>query len=483
MYGNDYENQNNNGYVSEKSLFNTEASSQGRGTYTDYIGYGSSGSSGTGAQPPEIGKGNKGKVIAGCIALVLAGLLAGAGVSYAYLNARSAGTQIEASAQASEETDAVALQKSQESTTEQSTEQIGQQTAHKTTGSSESMIVSEIAQKCLSSVVAITNIGETEIKSMWGTFTQESESAGSGIIIGETDEELLILTNYHVVSGNNELSVVFSWEEGETAEDTDIINAVIKDYDANKDIAVIAVRIDALSEETLSGITIATVGNSDNLQLGEQVVAIGNALGYGQSVTTGIVSALNREVTTTSGTETSSDAAVSNTYIQTDAAINPGNSGGALFNMKGELVGVNSAKIGGTSVEGMGYAIPVSSATPIINELMNKKTRVKVDEAEKGYLGIQGVDVTSEVAETYSMPMGVYVAAVVEGTAADDAGLVKGDIITAFDGNSITSMEGLQGILEYYAAGTTVDLTVERASNGGYEKETVSVTLGERTAQ
>jgi len=327
--------------------------------------------------------------------------------------------------------------------------------------------VSSVVEAVMPSVVSIINKATVSQQNMFGqSMEYESEGSGSGIIIGQNDTEMLIVTNNHVIDNANSITVTFIDEQ--------TYDAQVKGTDANMDLAVIAVPLSDLTEDTMSQIKIAVLGDSDALTVGEPAIAIGNALGYGQSVTTGVISALNREVTVDN---------ITNELIQTDAAINPGNSGGALLNIKGEVIGINAVKFASSDVEGMGYAIPVSSATPIINELMNKKTRVKVDEAEKGYLGIQGVDVTSEVAETYSMPMGVYVAAVVEGTAADDAGLVKGDIITAFDGNSITSMEGLQGILEYYAAGTTVDLTVERASNGGYEKETVSVTLGERTAQ
>lgn len=327
--------------------------------------------------------------------------------------------------------------------------------------------VSSVVEAVMPSVVSIINKATVSQQNMFGqSMEYESEGSGSGIIIGQNDTEMLIVTNNHVIDNANSITVTFIDEQ--------TYDAQVKGTDANMDLAVIAVPLSDLTEDTMSQIKIAVLGDSDALTVGEPAIAIGNALGYGQSVTTGVISALNREVTVDN---------ITNELIQTDAAINPGNSGGALLNIKGEVIGINAVKFASSDVEGMGYAIPVSSATPIINELMNKKTRVKVDEAEKGYLGIQGVDVTSEVAKTYSMPMGVYVAAVVEGTAADDAGLVKGDIITAFDGNSITSMEGLQGILEYYAAGTTVDLTVERASNGGYEKETVSVTLGERTAQ
>jgi serine protease Do len=238
------------------------------------------------------------------------------------------------------------------------------------------------------------------------------------------------------------------------------------------DLAVIAVSLDSLSSDTLSKITVATLGDSDALVVGEPAIAIGNSLGYGQSVTLGVISALNRSVELSDGS--------SGTFIQTDAAINPGNSGGALLNVKGEVIGINSNKIGGTAIEGMGYAIPISAASPIIADLMLKETKNKVAEDERGYLGISGISVTEDVSEAYGMPEGVYIAQVYEGTAAEAAGLQKGDIITAFDGDTITSMDALQKELEYYAKGDTVEITVMTSGIGGYIEKTVSLTLGNK---
>ncbi|MCR5715558.1 MAG: trypsin-like peptidase domain-containing protein, partial [Lachnospiraceae bacterium] len=267
-----------------------------------------------------------------------------------------------------------------------------------TTANGSAMSVEQIAANCLPSIVAITNKSETEIRSMWGeVYTQESDSAGSGVIIGETDTELLIVTNYHVIEGNESLSVLFSYQENVSEDEQEIATALVKDYDSSKDLAVIAVQKEDLSEETMANIKIATIGDSSSLVLGQQVVAIGNALGYGQSITVGYVSALNRSIELTQ----SDGTAVSNAYIQTDAAINPGNSGGGLFNMYGELVGINSAKVSLEEVEGMGYSIPISDVTGDIETMMNAETKVVVDEADRGYLGIQGSNVTSDINQTY----------------------------------------------------------------------------------
>ena len=329
--------------------------------------------------------------------------------------------------------------------------------------------VSDIAQMCMPSVVAITNKGVTEVQSWFGTMQQESESAGSGIIVGQNDEELLIATNNHVVSGAEELSVCFN-------DDVDqVYEAHTKGTDASNDLAIVAIKLSDIPQDVLSTIKIAELGNSDELTVGEQVVAIGNALGYGQSVTSGYISALDREV--------QMDNMTSN-LIQTDAAINPGNSGGALFNMKGQVIGINSAKLAETKVEGMGYAIPISTAIPILNELENRVTREKVDASEEGYLGISCQDVSSD-AQAYGIPAGVYVAEATEGGAAQKAGVRQGDIITKFDGQTVTSVSEIKSLLQYYKAGETVDVVVERMSNEGYAEVTLSVTLGlnEQAAQ
>ena len=295
------------------------------------------------------------------------------------------------------------------------------------------------------------------------TQTQEATASGSGIIVGENDTELLIATNYHVVEGADSLEVIFN--------DDSSVEAVVKGSDSDMDLAVIAVSIDEVSSDTLDSIKVATLGDSDSLTLGEPAIAIGNALGYGQSVTTGVISAINREVETEEG--------VTHTFIQTDAAINPGNSGGALLNIQGEVIGINSNKIGGDTVEGMGYAIPISVAKPIIDKLMNEETKRKVSDEDRGYIGISGVSVPSEIHEVYGIPLGVLVHDVYEGGGAADAGIKSGDVIISFDGEEITSMDDLQSRLEYYAKGTTVSITVMRQSDSGYTEVTLDVTLGE----
>lgn len=329
------------------------------------------------------------------------------------------------------------------------------------TDTDSSASVSTIAEAAMPSLVAITNKSVQEMQSMFGqTQAYESESSGSGIIIGKTDTELLMVTNNHVVSGAQDLSVGFV--------DESVAEAAVKGTDADHDIAVIAVKLSDLSEDTLSAIKVIEIGSSSNLEVGEQVVAIGNALGYGQSVTTGIVSALNREVTIDN---------TANTLIQTDAAINPGNSGGALLNMKGEVIGINEAKLSSNYVEGMGYAIPISDVEGIIGDLQNLQTRSEVDSEKMGYLGVTCQDVTSDIAQQYDMPEGVYLKSVVAGCAADKAGLKKGDILTRFDGMGVTTYDTLRDRLQYYEAGETVEVTVQSPENGSYVEKTVSLTL------
>lgn len=324
--------------------------------------------------------------------------------------------------------------------------------------------VSQVVKEVMPAIVSINN-HYTEKMSYFGqTMTSEADASGSGIIVGQNDTELLIVSNYHVIADSDELTVQFV--EGSEAK------ASIKGTDPDMDLAVIAVPIGDVSGSTLQEIAVATLGNSDTLTVGEPAIAIGNSLGYGQSVTTGVISALNRSIQLSDGTD--------GTFIQTDAAINPGNSGGALLNMKGEVVGINSNKIGGSAVEGMGYAIPISAASPIIAELMLKETKNKVAEEERGYLGISGISVTQEVSEAYGMPEGVYISQVYENTAAAAAGLRKGDIIVEFDGDKISSMDTLQKALEFYAKGDVVDVTVMSPGIGGYESRTVELTLGNK---
>lgn len=332
--------------------------------------------------------------------------------------------------------------------------------------------VTAIANNCLPSVVSITNKSVTEVRTMFGTFQQDAQSSGSGIIIGENDTELLIVTNYHVVSGSNELSVVFSYDED--SDEPSLVSAKVKGYEADKDLAVIAVSRDDITDEMRSKIKIATIGDSSNLVLGQEVVAIGNALGYGQSVTTGIISALGRDVTVSD----EKGGTITNKLIQTDAAINPGNSGGALLNMNGELIGINSVKVASSSVEGMGYAIPISDVQSIIEELMLKETRDVVSEDKRGYLGINPIDVTNEIYETYGMPVGVYVNIVYEDSPAEASGLVKGNIITKFDGQTVKTREQLTSLLSYYSAGETVEIVAMVQSDNGYVEKTFQVILG-----
>jgi len=334
--------------------------------------------------------------------------------------------------------------------------------------------ISAIANSCLPSVVSITNKGVTEVRTMFGTYQRDTESSGSGIIIGENDTELLIVTNYHVISGSNELSVVFSYDEA--SDNPSLVSAKVKGYEADKDLAVISVSLDDISDEMRSKIKVATIGDSSNLVLGQEVVAIGNALGYGQSVTTGIISALGREVTVSD----ENGGSITNKLIQTDAAINPGNSGGALLNMNGELIGINSVKVASSSVEGMGYAIPISDVQSIIKELMLKETRDVVAEDKKGYLGISPIDVTNEIYETYGMPVGIYINTVYEDSPAEAAGLVKGNIITKFDGQTVKTREQLVSLLNYYSVGESVDIVAMVQSSNGYVEKTFHVTLGNK---
>lgn len=326
---------------------------------------------------------------------------------------------------------------------------------------------SQVVEECMPSIVAITNKSVQYYQGFWGFPEQyESEASGSGIIVGENDEELLVVTNGHVIDGASELTVQFN--DGES------YDAQIKGSKDDQDLAIIAIKLSDISDSTMKSLKVATLGDSDTLKVGEPVIAIGNSLGYGQTVTSGIVSALDRDFSYDNNTRQ---------VIQTDAAINPGNSGGALLNLRGEVVGINEAKFASTSVEGVGYAIPISTARPIIDDLVTKTTRSKVDESNAGFLGVYGADVTEEAAQTYGMPRGVYVAQVTEGSAAEKGGIVKGDIITEFAGESVSTMEELKSTVGYYAAGTEVEVKIQRMGAGGYEESVIKVTLGKREAQ
>ena len=350
-------------------------------------------------------------------------------------------------------------------------ELINKQTVHTTVTD-----VTEVVKQVMPSVVSVNNKYIERMTFFGQDFSQEVGGSGSGIIVGKNDTELLLVTNYHVVESAEELTVQFV--DGTQSQ------AQIKGLDADKDLAVIAVQLTDIEGDTMNQIAIAKLGSSEELTVGEPVIAIGNALGYGQSVTTGVISALDRAIQTTA---TQSQSPVQNedmeinTFIQTDAAINPGNSGGALLNSKGEVIGINSSKIGGSTIEGMGYAIPISDARPIIEDLMTKQTRLKVAEEDRGYLGITGVDVTSDSVQLYGLPRGVYVSSVTDGSGAAQAGLVRGDIITAINGEEVSSMVELKEELADYAAGTTVELTIMQGSPTGYQAKTVSLTLGRST--
>ena len=332
------------------------------------------------------------------------------------------------------------------------------------TGETAKSDIASIAEEVMPSVVSITNLSVQQVQSFFGGIQeQESKSVGSGIIISQNDSELLIITNNHVVEGNETLTVSFVDEES--------VEAQVKGTDAAKDLAVIAVQTKKIKDTTMDQIKVASLGNSDQLQVGESVIAIGNALGYGQSVTSGIVSATGRELD-----------GIDEKLIQTDAAINPGNSGGALLNANGEVIGINTAKVATDTVEGMGYAIPISSVSDIIENLMNQETKTKVSEAEQGQLGIQGVDVTADSSEMYNMPTGVYVSEVIAGGGAKKAGITKGSVITGINGTSIDGMQALKEQLQYYRAGETVKITVATPEkNGEYAKRDVEVSLGKKS--
>lgn len=436
------------------------------------------------------GNGGFGKKAATAVALaVIFGLVAGAvfqGVNIAadkYRDNNSSSTQI-----GKTETVTGTEKSTDGSSTESSVKSIV----------AESGTVAGVAQATMSSIVAITSVSVQEIPSFFGYGTRQYQSAGSGsgIIVGENDSELLIATNNNVVSGATTLTVCFAGGDVVGAEEetqamasgdsitdssdssVDVNNAVsakIKGTDEENDLAVIAVEKSDIPEETMNEIKIAQMGSSDDLVVGEQVVAIGNALGYGQSVTSGWVSALNRTISTEDG-DTSG-------LIQTDAAINPGNSGGALLNMKGEVIGINAAKYADSQVEGMGYAIPISKAEPILEELMNRETRDKIEDTSKvGYMGIKAADLTTEAIQMYNMPAGAFLTEVTPGGAADKAGIKKGDIVVKLDGQKVSGKNDLVDKLQYYESGETVEVVIARANNGEYKEETVEVTLGSKPA-
>lgn len=327
--------------------------------------------------------------------------------------------------------------------------------------------VSDIVEDAMPAIVAITNMSEVQYQTWFGqTYSQENDYAGSGIIVSENDDYLYIATNNHVVEGAKTLTVQFC--------DENTVAAEVKGTSPSNDLAVVQVKKDDIEDDTKKAIKIAKINDNGEEKVGEPVIAIGNALGYGQSVTSGIISALNREVT---AQDNSTGETYANTLTQTDASINPGNSGGALLNVKGEVIGINSSKMGGDYVDGVGFAIPMTTAAPIINELI---TREKVSEEKAAFIGINGIDVDESVSQNYNMPTGICVVKVYEGSAAEKAGIQKGDIITKFDGHDVDSMEEMQELLQYHAAGSKVTFTICRADNGEYVEQEIEVTLGSK---
>lgn len=415
-------------------------------------------------------------------AVLAGGLAAGSFEGVNKLAGWSGATTVEAASNKDETTLTYAKSEKKDSDASDSKSDTGKDTGSTAKGS---LDVSEIVSEALPSIVSITTKSVQEVQNYFGMYgmygyapqqqEQEVEGSGSGIIVGKNDDELLIATNYHVVEGADTLSVAFT--------DGNAVEASVKGFDEERDLAVVSVSLDDVEDDTMDAISIANIGSSDDLKVGEQVVAIGNALGYGQSVTTGIVSAKNRRMdsdnnTVTDGSDDSSDGV---NLIQTDAAINPGNSGGALLNMEGEVVGINSAKLASTEVEGMGYAIAISDVTDILQNLMNETSRDKLDDSEHGVLGIEGSSVSSEAVQMYGIPAGVFVKEVTEGGAADKAGLKANSVITEFNGKTVSSIDQLSEYLSYYEPDEEVELTVQVPHGTSYKEETVKVTLDENT--
>lgn len=343
--------------------------------------------------------------------------------------------------------------------------------------------IADMVEACMPSIVSISSKSVTEVMTFFGVYERENLGSGSGIIIGKNDTELLIVTNYHVVADSTELSVMLYDAEiptdpqraMEKLDEDEILKAKIKGYDSDKDLAVISIKLDSISAEQLAKLKVATIGDSSKIRAGEKVIAIGNSLGYGQSVTQGIVSATKRAVSMQS--QTAQGTTVTNTFIQTDAAINPGNSGGALLNMNGEVIGINSVKIAASGVEGMGYAIPITDVEEIIGELMVRETREVVDEDKQGFLGVTIAEISAEVASLYGMPEGVFVDKVSEGSAAQKAGIKRGYIITKFDNYTVKTGAQLQDRLTYYKAGEKKIITVQVPGEDGYVEKELEITL------
>lgn len=450
----------NSPYSNPQSSYGYGGNGQGYGTYQYSTNQNASGGE---IQKPKKKKNVAAIVLSTLLCLVIAGGAVFGGIYFFRGGKISSGKVQQAQVEQKEDDTQAAPEQTQDQTASAKDAQDQLQTTT-VTGETRAVVtdVTGVVAEVMPAMVIIHN--NYTASANWFGYTQKEEAtaSGSGIIVGQNDSELLIATNYHVVEGADSLDVIFSDEES--------VSAVVKGVDSERDLAVIAIAKGDIPAKTLESIKVATLGDSNSLKLGEPAIAIGNALGYGQSVTTGVISAINREVEVKEG--------VKHTFIQTDAAINPGNSGGALLNINGEVIGINSNKLGGGGVEAMGYAIPISEAKPIIYKLMNEETKIKVSDEERGFIGISGVSVTNEVSQAYGLPQGVYVAAVAKDGGAEQAGIRKGDVIVEFDGEEITSMDDLQTRLQFYKAGTQVKIKVMRSDGTEYSETEVDVVLG-----
>ena len=405
---------------------------------------------------------NKAKKLGIALAVITITGTAGTAIGVNTYNERMAGVQAEESTETESEADTSGITLGADASDSEATD----------TSSDGSYLpnVKEIAQNAMPSIVAITNQSKETIQ-FWGQeYEQDSESTGSGIIVGKSDTELLIATNNHVVQNADQLTVLFS---ADTENDEDkMVTAQVKGTDSSLDLAVIAVKLDDIPQDVMDQIKVIEIGDSDEVNVGDWSIAIGNALGYGQSVTFGIISALDREVILSTD-----NGEITQNMIQTDAAINFGNSGGALLDENGCLIGINSAKASSTGVEGMGYAIPINTAKSVIEDLMNQTTRTKADADKAGALGVRVTNVSEEARQMYNIPAGAYVYEVTDGSAAAEAGIKQGDIITKLDKTTISSMSELLDRIQYYEAGESVDVTIKRSGDNGYQEQVVTVTL------
>lgn len=405
---------------------------------------------------------NKAKKLGIALAVITITGTAGTAIGVNTYNERMAGVQAEESTETESEADTSGITLGADASDSEATD----------TSSDGSYLpnVKEIAQNAMPSIVAITNQSKETIQ-FWGQeYEQDSESTGSGIIVGKSDTELLIATNNHVVQNADQLTVLFS---ADTENDEDkMVTAQVKGTDSSLDLAVVAVKLDDIPQDVMDQIKVIEIGDSDEVNVGDWSIAIGNALGYGQSVTFGIISALDREVILSTD-----NGEITQNMIQTDAAINFGNSGGALLDENGRLIGINSAKASSTGVEGMGYAIPINTAKSVIEDLMNQTTRTKADADKAGALGVRVTNVSEEARQMYNIPAGDYVYEVTDGSAAAEAGIKQGDIITKLDKTTISSMSELLDRIQYYEAGESVDVTIKRSGDNGYQEQVVTVTL------